>query len=176
MKTTYSKLIMLVAFLIFFQMEGFSQTLTLTPSNFNGYNISCFGSATGSVNLTISGGTPPYTFEWSNAATTEDLTNVPAGYYRVSVDDADTLTSIVEAEITLTQPEPLEIGEVQPYVYPNNYNVSQFGACHGTIQINVSGGVVPYDYAWSPGQQTVSNPTNLCSPPKHSVANRCHRM
>ncbi|MBL0341669.1 MAG: SprB repeat-containing protein [Bacteroidetes bacterium] len=92
MKTTYSKLIMLVAFLIFFQMEGFSQTLTLTPSNFNGYNISCFGSATGSVNLTISGGTPPYTFEWSNAATTEDLINVPAGYYRVSVDDADTLT------------------------------------------------------------------------------------
>ncbi|MBL0341688.1 MAG: SprB repeat-containing protein [Bacteroidetes bacterium] len=76
MKTTYSKLIMLVALLIFFQIEGFSQTLTLTPSNFNGYNISCFGSATGSVNLTISGGTPPYTFEWSNAATTEDLINL----------------------------------------------------------------------------------------------------
>ena len=135
----------------------------MTPSNYNGYNISCFGGTTGSINLTITGGTPPYTIIWSNAATTEHLNNVPAGYYRVSVDDADTLTAIVEAEITLTQPEPLEMEDLQPHIYPNNYNVSQFGACNGNIQVNVTGGVTPYYYAWSPGQQTNANPTNLCS-------------
>jgi len=135
----------------------------LTPSDYNGYNISCFGSATGSINLTITGGTPPLIIIWSNAATTEDLSNVPAGYYRVTVDDADTLTDALDAEITLTEPERLEMGEARPYVYQNGYNVSAFGACNGSIILDVKGGVAPYTYLWEPGQQTTGSPTNLCS-------------
>ena len=38
--------------------------------------------ATIKVDLTITGGTPPYTIRWSNDATTEDLTDLPAGYYQ----------------------------------------------------------------------------------------------
>lgn len=43
--------------------------------------------ATGSVNLTVTGGSGNYTFAWSNNATTEDLTNVPTGDYTVTATD-----------------------------------------------------------------------------------------
>lgn len=162
MKTLYSSLI-LVTFLIFFQIEGFSQTLTLTPSNFNGYNIDCFGSSSGSINLTITGGTPPYTIRWSNDVTTEDQTGLPAGYYVVEVDDSDSLTDVVFKDIMLTQPEPLQIGEMTPYLYQNGYNISDFGSCNGSVNYDVVGGVLPYTYIWEPSQQTIKNPTNLCA-------------
>jgi hypothetical protein len=140
-----------------------AQTLTLTPSTYNGYNVSCFGAQNGSIDLTITGGTPPYTIRWSTDEMTEDISNLPAGYYRVEVDDADAQTDVVIADITLTQPEPLQIGELTPYVYQNGYNVSQFGSCNGSVTVNVSGGVTPYTYLWEPGQQTSGSPTNLCA-------------
>ena len=37
-------------------------TLTLTPSDFNGYSIQCFGGKSGSIDLTVGGGTAPYTY------------------------------------------------------------------------------------------------------------------
>lgn len=45
-------------------------SLILTASNYNGYNISCFGVKDGSIDLSVTGGTAPYHFEWSNGATT----------------------------------------------------------------------------------------------------------
>ncbi len=45
------------------------------------------------VNLTVSGGILPYTFIWSNGATTEDLMNVPPGTYMVTVTDANNCTA-----------------------------------------------------------------------------------
>ncbi|HNR21148.1 MAG TPA: SprB repeat-containing protein [Bacteroidia bacterium] len=140
-----------------------AQTVTLTASNYNGYNISCFGSQNGSITATVTGGTPPYTYRWSNNATTAALNNVPAGYYSLEVDDADPMTDVVIEEITLTQPEPLTIGEMVPYVYTNGYNVSAYGSCNGTITTTVDGGTVPYTYLWEPGQQTVLSPSNLCA-------------
>ena len=136
-------------------------TVTLTPSNYNGVNISCFGSQNGSITANVLDGTPPYSYEWSNGATTAIVTDLAAGYYVVRVSDATGATG--EAEITLTQPEPLEIGELTPYVYQNGYNVSQFGSCNGSVVVNVSGGVSPYTYLWEPGQQTSGSPTNLCA-------------
>ncbi|MBK8847279.1 MAG: SprB repeat-containing protein [Bacteroidetes bacterium] len=77
--------------------------VTLTPSNYNGNNISCFGAQDGSINVTVSGGIPPYTYNWSNGFTSPNAIELPAGYYRLTVRDA-ALNSVVK-EITLIEPE-----------------------------------------------------------------------
>jgi hypothetical protein len=60
--------------------------LTLSIS---GTNASCADSNDGSVDLTVSGGTEPYTFHWSNGKTTEDLSNLAIGTYSVTVTDVN---------------------------------------------------------------------------------------
>ena len=52
-------------------------------------NALCFNGNEGSINLTVGGGTLPYEFFWSTGATTEDLTNIPAGTYWVFINDAN---------------------------------------------------------------------------------------
>jgi hypothetical protein len=53
-------------------------------------NATCNGSSDGSIDLTVSGGTSPYTFNWNNGQfTTEDLTNIPAGSYTGILTDAN---------------------------------------------------------------------------------------
>ncbi|PLX14320.1 MAG: hypothetical protein C0594_00205, partial [Marinilabiliales bacterium] len=111
-------------------------------TDFSITNILCAGETNGFVDLTVSGGTPGFTFAWSNTETTEDLTNLPAGNYTVTVTDAnlcsmDTTISVVEpTEIDLT----LIIGDV---------------ACNnessGDVQTIVNGGIPPYSYEWSTG-------------------------
>jgi hypothetical protein len=140
-----------------------AQTLqaTLTASNYNGYNISCFGMQNGSVTATVTGGMPPYIYEWSNGETTATLSGLAAGYYMVRI--SDSAGEETTAQITLTQPEPLSIDEMKPYVYPNGYHISAYGACNGSITTNIKGGVLPYSYLWEPSGQTVLSPTNLCA-------------
>lgn len=62
----------------------------LTPSLYaGGYNISCHGANTGSINLFISGGTAPYTYVWLDEPTVRNRSNLAAGYYRVVVTSAN---------------------------------------------------------------------------------------
>jgi len=105
-------------------------------------NILCNGASTGAVDLTVSGGTPGsgYTYLWSNGATTQDLSNVAAGTYRVTVTDANGCTVIVSEEVT--QPQPLAL----------TASVTHCGCAAGTdgsIDLSVSGGTSPYTYSWS---------------------------
>lgn len=165
MRTTNIKptsIFFLSALFLFFSQILNAQTLSLqlTASNFNGFNISCFGNQNGTIDLTVSGGTAPYTYQWSNDATTEDLSALASGYYHVTVTDSNQVSA--EAEITLTEPKQIKI-DLAVYKYPNGFNVSQNGSCNGNVAATVFGGVSPYTYHWNPGNQTVSNPTNLCA-------------
>ncbi len=149
-------------------MPSYAQILSLqlTPSNYNGYNISCFGGRDGAINLTITGGTPPYTVLWSTRDTIEDLTGLASGYYRVEVSDANPASTPVSAEITLREPEVVRaLLSFSTYnVNGREYNISLSGACNGWITVTPTGGVTPYTYHWEQlngaNLQTV---TNLCA-------------
>ncbi|HNC34842.1 MAG TPA: SprB repeat-containing protein, partial [Bacteroidia bacterium] len=111
---------------------------TLNASNFNGYNIACFGQQNGTLSVSVTGGTPPYRYEWSNGDSVATLNNLAAGYYFVRVSDSS--SQVVETFITITQPEPLQAEKPEPFVYGNDYNISSFGACNGMAPVVVTGG------------------------------------
>ncbi|MFN9113521.1 MAG: hypothetical protein ACK5XN_25900, partial [Bacteroidota bacterium] len=77
-------------------------------SSITSTNVSCFGGTNGSINLTVSGGFG-YSYSWTGpggfTASTEDLNNLAAGNYQVTVTDANGCTTT--ASVTITQPEEL---------------------------------------------------------------------
>ena len=126
-------------------------TLSVNPSDYNGYNVTCFGSADGSIDLTVSGGTAPYTYTWSTGANTQDVSDLRAGYISVVVRDAN--ANNARAELTLTEPPELRVDAV-PYVYGTGYHVSCFNCYNGSVAVTASDGVPPYTYLWSDGATT----------------------
>lgn len=107
-------------------------------------NVLCYG-GTGSIDLTVTGGTAPYTYLWSpGGATTEDLANVAAGTYTVTVTDfKGCATSPAITTATVTQP-------AAALTVPGNVtNVSCFGGNNGAINITAAGGTPGYIYDWA---------------------------
>lgn len=153
----------LVVLTTFIRLESNAQqlTLSLTPSNYNGYNINCFGNSDGSIDLSISGGIPPYQILWSTADTIEDIANLPAGYYNVRVTDSDSVPQMTQAEITLTEPRQVKIGG-SIHQYPNGYHISVTGACNGMVSLTAEDGVAPYSWLWS-DSSTTPNRSSLCA-------------
>ena len=114
-------------------------------------NILCFGNNTGSIDLSVSGGTSPYTYSWSNSSTTQDIQNLIAGTYNVTVTDANGCIAVMS--INVTQPAiPLSVGYTTT-------NVSCFGLSDGSIDVTPLGGTGPFTYFWTTGlaSQDLSN-------------------
>lgn len=108
--------------------------------------VLCYGMATGSVNLTASGGVTPYTYTWSNGRTTEDLTGVVAGTYTVTVKDGNNCTT--NTSTTVTQP----LAALSATAITTN--IACNGSANGAIDVTPAGGTVPYTFAWSNGAIT----------------------
>lgn len=108
-------------------------------------NVACNGGVDGNINLSISGGTPPYTFDWNNEANTEDLTNIAAGNYFVIINDVN--NCVANANTTITQPNILSLTFTQT-------NLSCFNDNKGSIDINTEGGSFPFSYNWNDGTNT----------------------
>ena len=133
-------------------LEPTPLTATLTATTYGAYNTHCFESKDGNINLTVSGGMPPYRYNWNNGSFEEDLSNVAAGVYKVEVTDAN--KAITSGQITITQPTKLVLG-LTPFIYSNNYNISCTGCFNGSITTIVTGGIAPYTYLWKgPGTAT----------------------
>ncbi|MBL7890267.1 MAG: gliding motility-associated C-terminal domain-containing protein [Bacteroidia bacterium] len=115
-------------------------------SNYNGFGVSCFNNADGTIDINVSGGTSTYTYLWSNNDTTQDVTGLIAGAYLVTVTDAnncsDTMTTV------LTQPTAMNI-VVDSISNYNGFNVSCFNSSNGSISLTTSGGVGPYNFLWN---------------------------
>ncbi len=137
--------------------EPSSVTSTVTAFVFpGGDNVSCNGSSDGSADLTVSGGTAPYTFLWSNGQTNEDLNNAPAGNYTVTITDAHNCVST--NTVTLTEPSVLSITLSSPTVV-GGFNISCAGYNDGVVNSSSTNGVAPFAYLWSNGS-TTQNITN----------------
>jgi hypothetical protein len=112
-------------------------------------NVSCASGTNGAVNLTVTGGTAPVTFVWSNGAQTEDLSGVAAGSYTVTVNDANNCSFVSTA--TVTEPTALSFtGSVT--------NASTSGSSDGSITLNITGGTP--NYTTSPSSLTNLAPGN----------------
>jgi hypothetical protein len=120
-----------------------------------GFNISCNGESDGSIDYTVTGGTPPYAFNWSNGATTEDVGGLTAGTYSVTATDRNGCS--ISSSITLTQPTAVT-ASISSGTYACGYNVSCNGATDGNATVNAAGGCAPYSYTWSTGSanQTIN--------------------
>ncbi len=121
-----------------------------TPTSyFCGFGISCNGLSDGSIDLSVGGGTPPYSYSWNGGIyTVEDLSNIPAGVYNVTV--TDTNGCVRSDSYTVTQPAPLAVNISSP-VNAGGFNIACHGESSGIIHTAVTGGCAQYSYDWGSG-------------------------
>lgn len=127
----------------FFESISIANTNTLVGGiNSISGPLLCFGDTDGAIDIGVNGGQEPYTFEWSNGATTEDLDNLPAGNYSVTITDAQSCEFIIANNI-ITEPDQIDLTDVVVNEVDGNGM--------GSIDITPSGGTPPYSYSWSNG-------------------------
>ncbi|MFL0202924.1 T9SS type A sorting domain-containing protein [Tenacibaculum maritimum] len=109
--------------------------------------ISCDAGNDGTATVAISGGVPPYDIQWSNGQSTPKATNLIAGNHLVFVTDARGCEAA--GNITIEQPGGLSIKV-------NTKNPTCYNSSDGAISLDIIGGVPPYTYSWSSGEQTTN--------------------
>ena len=107
--------------------------------------LSCSGGPTGSVNTTVNGGTPGYTYWWGSGVMSQDRININSGNYSVTVTDGNGCTVNATANILAYTPLALSTTQVN--------NVC-FGGRMGSIDPTVLNGSSPYSFMWSTGTGT----------------------
>ncbi len=105
------------------------------------HNVLCYGQNDGSASVSVSGGTPPYTYSWSDGETSAPANSLPAGLASVTVTDKNGCTA--SGSVTLTQPA----SALMAYGTTIQYNCSTAAY----FDIYATGGTRPYTYNWPPG-------------------------
>jgi len=125
-----------------------SGNVSLTNTN---TDIDCFGANNGSINLNISGGATPYTINWSNGSSTQNITNLSSGTYSVTVtDDLGCISTLNNLVIN----EPAQI-----QVISSTTNATCNGSLDGSASLSSPNTTIT-SYLWSNGQNT-QTATNL---------------
>lgn len=106
-------------------------------------SVACFGDASGTIDITVDGGAAPYTFNWSNNATSEDITNLATGTYQVTFTDAGGCSGTSGSPINVPEPNDLVTN------LTNIVDASCFNGGDGSIQVAVTGGGGNYMFNWS---------------------------
>lgn len=126
-------------------------TLTATVQQ-----VSCPGLCDGSITVTPQGNAPPFSFLWSNGATTSAVTGLCPGTYTVTV--TDSLNNTATSSFALNVPVPLMTA----------FSVSGDGGnCSGSVFAIPTGGAAPYTYLWDScgtlGGSTTGSLTGVCA-------------
>ncbi len=104
-------------------------------------NISCAGAMDGSIDVTIIDENAPLTYNWSNGAMTEDISNLAPDNYALTVTDAAGCDIFFSSPIT--EPAVLVLSNFQPSA------PTSVGGTDGTLDFDINGGTAPYAYSWS---------------------------
>ncbi len=106
-------------------------------------NVTCNGSNDGAIDLTVTNGTGPFTYDW-NGLNVEDLSGLAPGNYTCVVTDVNNCIAVIT--VSITEPAPMTLSWYTTPPGPTNDM--------GSAGVNVSGGTPGYTYQWSDGQTT----------------------
>lgn len=112
-------------------------------------NPTCNGDSDGAIDLSITGGVSPFSFQWSTGATTEDIAGLSSGTYSVTVTSFD---GCVLSQVVTVQAPPILAASVS--------STPEMAGADGTATVTPVGGNGGYTYLWSDGQ-TTSTATHL---------------
>ncbi len=134
-------------------------TTAITFSDIKVNNVTCFGGNNGSIVLNVTGGTPPYIFDWNNGFyPLRNLPNVTAGFYTLKVKDQKNCIAILDSVEVRQANRPIEIQE------SIIKSASCFDAADGSIQVELQGGIKPYRLFWQStdaGNNYINGDTSL---------------
>lgn len=118
-------------------------------------NVLCAGGSDGSATATVTGGTAPYSYNWTpSGGTAATATGLIAGNYTLTVTDNN--ACIATNNITITEPTPIT-------ATINSVNVTCNGLSDGTATVTTNGGTAPYSFQWNPVGGTTATATNLAA-------------
>ena len=141
-----------------FSLPSIFQLGCLTVLSETHTNTTC-GNTNGTINLTATSGTPPYTYTWSNGATTEDLSNLAQGIYSVTVTDTSPCSKVLNNII---------IGNTNGPTVTETHLSSTCANANGSVNITVTSGTAPYTFNWSNGA-TTEDITGLLAAPLTTI-------
>lgn len=108
-------------------------------------SIDCYNQSNGSISISVNGGTPSYSYNWTGGSTSQNLTNLPSGTYVLTVTDD---SSCVKTQTyDLYNPSQLIVSETID-------SVSCFDLSDGNIYISANGGTGNLTYSWGAGETT----------------------
>lgn len=112
--------------------------------------VACFGESSGGLDITVGGGKAPFSYAWSTGATSQDLMDVPAGSYALTITDA----ALCAAEFT-----DLEVRQQGSLLESETVTqaVSCYGASDGAVRVKINGGTPPYKFDWFRNGQPIAN-------------------
>lgn len=116
---------------------------------------SCFEGQDGSMDVDVSGGTPPYQYFLNGSSTSNPVTGLGSGIYTLDITDSNGCN--IDAQFELSSPDAIDI-----QILELTHETAEQG---GEIIIDVQGGTPPYSYFWEAVNiaynSTVQNPSNL---------------
>jgi hypothetical protein len=119
---------------------------TALAANLTATDVTCNGSVDGSASATVSGGTAPYTYSWSNSETSANISGLAAGNYDLTVTDANGCV-LTPTSVTVSEPTAISAGVTAT-------DASTAGGNDGAVDIAPAGGTAPYNFVWSNGPLT----------------------